>query len=83
VIDFGAVGVGDPAADLIVAWNLLPAAVRGTFREVVGAYEAEWARGRGRALSIAVIALPYYWVTNPPVAENSRHVIREILAEAG
>ncbi|WP_051858169.1 aminoglycoside phosphotransferase family protein [Streptomyces cellulosae] len=83
VIDFATVGVGDPAVDLIAAWNLLPAHARGTFRDAVGADEAEWARGRGWALSIAVIALPYYWDTNPPVAENSRHVIGEILAEAG
>ncbi|GGX34299.1 phosphotransferase [Streptomyces lomondensis] len=81
VIDFGTVGVGDPAVDLISAWCVLPAEVRGVFREAVGAGEAEWARGRGWALSIAVIALPYYWETNPPVAENSRHVIAEILAE--
>ncbi|GGS57345.1 phosphotransferase [Streptomyces violaceus] len=81
VIDFGTVGVGDPAVDLISAWCVLPAGVRGIFREAVGAGEAEWARGRGWALSIAVIALPYYWDTNPPVAENSRHVISEILAE--
>lgn len=81
VIDFGTVGVGDPAVDLISAWCLLPAEVRDTFREAVGADEAEWARGRGWALSIAVIALPYYWDTNPPVAENSRLAIGEILAE--
>ena len=61
LIDFGTVGVGDPAVDLISAWCLLPAEVRGIFREAVGADEAEWARGRGWALSIAVIALPYYW----------------------
>ncbi|WP_330455918.1 aminoglycoside phosphotransferase family protein [Streptomyces sp. NBC_00820] len=82
VIDFGCAGVGDPAVDLIVAWNLLPAGVRGVFREAVGADDAEWARGRGWALSIALIALPYYWHTNPALAENSRHVITEILAEA-
>ncbi|MFH0173655.1 aminoglycoside phosphotransferase family protein [Streptomyces cacaoi] len=82
VIDFGCVGVGDPAVDLIVAWNLLPASARGTFREAVGADDAEWARGRGWALSISLIQLPYYWETNPPLAENSRHVINEILAEA-
>ncbi|PNG19546.1 aminoglycoside phosphotransferase family protein [Streptomyces cahuitamycinicus] len=82
VIDFGTVGVGDPAVDLIGAWCLLPAAARGVFREAVGAGEAEWVRGRGLALSIAVIALPYYWETNPPVAENSRYVIEEILTEA-
>ncbi|MFD9389970.1 aminoglycoside phosphotransferase family protein [Streptomyces sp. NPDC060000] len=81
VIDFGSVGVGDPAVDLIVAWNLLPAPARGTFREAVGADDAEWARGRGWALSISLIQLPYYWETNPPLAENSRHVIKEILAE--
>jgi aminoglycoside phosphotransferase (APT) family kinase protein len=81
VIDYGTVGVGDPAVDLIGAWCVLPSEARGVFREAVGADEAEWARGRGWALSIAVIALPYYWETNPPVAENSRHVIREILAE--
>ncbi|WP_461086126.1 aminoglycoside phosphotransferase family protein [Streptomyces deserti] len=83
VIDFGCVGVGDPAVDLIVAWNLLPAEVRGLFREAVGADDAEWARGRGWALSISLIQLPYYWDTNPALAENSRHVIGEILAEAG
>ncbi|MFI5819791.1 aminoglycoside phosphotransferase family protein [Streptomyces rishiriensis] len=82
VIDFGCVGVGDPAVDLIVAWNLLPASARGAFREAVGADDAEWARGRGWALSISLIQLPYYWETNPPLAENSRHVIGEILAEA-
>ncbi|MGV4886094.1 aminoglycoside phosphotransferase family protein [Streptomyces viridosporus] len=83
VIDFGSVGVGDPAVDLIVAWNLLPAEARGAFRAAVGADEAQWARGRGWALSIALIALPYYWDTNPPLAANSRHVIKEILAERG
>ncbi len=82
VIDYGTVGVGDPAVDLIAAWCLLPVEARGVFREAIGVDEAEWARGRGWALSIAVIALPYYWETNPPVAANSRHVIREILAEA-
>ncbi|AKJ15062.1 phosphotransferase [Streptomyces incarnatus] len=83
VIDFGCAGVGDPAVDLIVAWNLLPASVRDAFRKAVGADEAQWARGRGWALSISLIQLPYYWDTNPALAENSRHVIAEILAEAG
>jgi aminoglycoside phosphotransferase (APT) family kinase protein len=29
----------------------------------------------------AVIALPYYWDTNPAMAANARHVIREVLAD--
>ncbi|MFJ5263151.1 aminoglycoside phosphotransferase family protein [Streptomyces sp. NPDC088387] len=81
VLDFGVAGVGDPAVDLVVAWNLLPASVRDGFREAVGAGDEEWARARGWALSISLIQLPYYWDTNPALAENSRHVIAEILAE--
>lgn len=81
VIDFDCAGVGDPAVDLIIAWNLLPAEVRGAFREAVAADEAQWARGRGWALSISLIQLPYYWNTNPALATNSRHVLKEILAE--
>ncbi|MEU6241611.1 aminoglycoside phosphotransferase family protein [Streptomyces sp. NPDC047024] len=81
VIDFGCAGVGDPAVDLIVAWNLLPAPARETFREAVGADDAEWARGRGWALSIALVQLPYYWHTNPVLAANARHTVTEILRE--
>ena len=81
VIDFGALGVGDPACDLIPAWNLLPAAVRSDFRAALGVDDATWARGRGWALSIALIQLPYYHRTNPVLAENSRHLIAEVLAE--
>ncbi|MFF9283218.1 aminoglycoside phosphotransferase family protein [Streptomyces griseosporeus] len=83
VIDFGTAGTGDPAVDLIAAWYLLPAPARPAFRKAVGCDDAEWARGRGWALSIALVALPYYWQTNPPVAATSRHVIAEILADAG
>ncbi|GAA4182835.1 aminoglycoside phosphotransferase family protein [Streptosporangium oxazolinicum] len=81
VIDFGTAGVGDPACDLIVAWNLLPAGVRDDFREALRVDDATWARGRGRALSIALIALPYYRDTNPVFAANARHVIHEVLAD--
>ncbi|WP_433242675.1 aminoglycoside phosphotransferase family protein [Streptosporangium sp. CA-135522] len=81
VIDFGTAGVGDPACDLIVAWNLLPAGVRDDFRTALQVDDATWARGRGRALSIALIALPYYKDTNPVFAANARHVIHEVLAD--
>ncbi|NRQ33244.1 aminoglycoside phosphotransferase family protein [Nonomuraea sp. NN258] len=83
VIDFGAAGVGDPSVDLFPAWNLLPAAARDAFREGVGADDDEWARGRGWALSIALIQLPYYRETNPRLAASARHVIREVLADRG
>jgi aminoglycoside phosphotransferase (APT) family kinase protein len=81
VIDWGAAGVGDPTVDLIVAWNLLPASARRTFRDRLAVDDDTWRRGRGWALSISIIQLPYYQHTNPVLAANSRHVISEILAE--
>jgi aminoglycoside phosphotransferase (APT) family kinase protein len=81
VIDFGGLGVGDPACDLIVAWNLFFGASREAFREAVAVDPDTWARGRGWALSVALIQLPYYLHTNPPVAANARQVIDEVLGE--
>ncbi|WP_240796156.1 aminoglycoside phosphotransferase family protein [Streptomyces sp. RFCAC02] len=81
VIDFGGVGAGDPTVDLSVAWSLLPAASRGVFRAGLGADDATWARGRGRALSIALIQLPYYRDRNPALAATARHVIAEVVAD--
>jgi aminoglycoside phosphotransferase (APT) family kinase protein len=81
VIDFGAFGVGDPTVDLVVAWNLLPAAARPILRAALDVDESTWARGRGWALSIAAIQLPYYLDTNPVLAANSRHVLDQIVAD--
>jgi aminoglycoside phosphotransferase (APT) family kinase protein len=81
VIDFGALGIGDPAVDLIVAWNLLPADVRHIFRRALNVDDDTWARGRGWALTIALIQLPYYQKRNPTLAASARYVINEILRE--
>ncbi|WP_424892823.1 aminoglycoside phosphotransferase family protein [Streptomyces sp. XH2] len=81
VLDFGCAGAGDPACDLFPAWNLLPPGAREAFREALGVDDATWARGRGRTLSQALIALPYYRSTNPAMARNARHVIRAVLDE--
>jgi aminoglycoside phosphotransferase (APT) family kinase protein len=82
VIDFGGVGIGDPTVDLTVAWNLLSAQARDEFRAALEVDDETWQRGRGWALSIALIQLPYYQHTNPVLAENSRHVISEVLSES-
>jgi aminoglycoside phosphotransferase (APT) family kinase protein len=55
VIDFGTCGVGDPACDLAVAWTLLSADSRPTFRDRLSVDEDSWARGRGWALWKALI----------------------------
>ncbi|MFE2437972.1 aminoglycoside phosphotransferase family protein [Streptomyces sp. NPDC059409] len=83
VIDFGCMGVGDPACDLFPAWNLLPAGAREVFREALGVDGATWRRGRGRTLPPAIIAAPNYRITTPARAANARHVIRAVLSESG
>jgi aminoglycoside phosphotransferase (APT) family kinase protein len=57
VIDFGGLGVGDPACDLMIAWNLLDIKSREEFRLALGVDDATWARGRGHALSQALIPI--------------------------
>ena len=81
VIDFGGLGVGDPACDLIVAWNLFSAESRDVFRAALSVDAATWARGRGWALSIGLIALPYYLNISPMMVRYAQHTIAEVLAE--
>jgi aminoglycoside phosphotransferase (APT) family kinase protein len=81
VIDFGGLGVGDPACDLIVAWNLFSGESREAFRTKLAVDDATWRRGRGWALSIGLIALPYYLHTSPSMVDYARHTISEVLAE--
>ena len=81
VIDFGGLGVGDPACDVMAAWVFLSAENRAMFRAVLQVDDATWARGRGWALSFGLIALPYYQTTNPVLAAIARRAINEALAD--
>jgi aminoglycoside phosphotransferase (APT) family kinase protein len=66
VIDWGEMGVGDPACDVMVAWKLHSPAARDAFREALPTDEATWERARGWVLSQAVAALAYYTPENNP-----------------
>ena len=79
VIDFGGLGVGDPACDVMAAWVFLSAENRTLFREVLQVDDETWDRGRGWALSFGLIALPYYQTTNPVLAVIARRAINEAL----
>jgi aminoglycoside phosphotransferase (APT) family kinase protein len=81
VIDFGCLGVGDPACDVIAAWNLFTAESRDVFRTELGVDDGTWARGRGWALGIALVALPYYLETSPVIVRSSLRTISEVLAD--
>jgi aminoglycoside phosphotransferase (APT) family kinase protein len=81
VVDWGGVGVGDPACDAAPAWTYLPATSRAVFRESLEVDDATWARGRGWALFFGLVALPYYVDTNPVLAGIARSAIEAVLAD--
>lgn len=81
VIDFGALGVGDPAPDLTPAWTLFDSGARETYRHALGCDDDEWRRGRGWALAPALGGLGYYWDTFPLYRDLAQHTIRAVSAE--
>ncbi|GAA3340357.1 hypothetical protein GCM10020358_27660 [Amorphoplanes nipponensis] len=76
VIDFGTCGVGDPACDLVIAWNTLAGAERAVFRDAVGLDRQTWQRARGWALWKALIML-----AEPGADPAWRHVVDQVLAD--
>jgi aminoglycoside phosphotransferase (APT) family kinase protein len=81
VIDFGAAGIGDPAADVIAAWSVFGRTGRAAFRAALGVDDGTWDRARGFALHQAVLIIPYYAKTNPAFAASAKRTVEEILAE--
>jgi aminoglycoside phosphotransferase (APT) family kinase protein len=81
VIDFGCLNVGDPACDLQPAWNVFAGESRTRYRAELQADDASWLRGRGWALFQAVVALPYYWDTNPGMIRQAAHALAQVLAD--
>ncbi len=80
VIDFGCLGVGDPACDVMVAWKVLSADTRDSFRTALSVDEATWARARGWVLSQALIALSYYTLeTNALLVRAAQRWLAEIV----
>ena len=66
VIDWGSMGTGDPACDVMVAWKLHSAPARDAFRATLRIDDATWERARGWVISQAAMALAYYTPRNNP-----------------
>lgn len=81
VIDFGMLGVGDPACDLVIAWTLFDDPARLTFRTTLGLDEATWMRARGWALWEALITLLPDREASADASRAARRALREILAD--
>lgn len=80
VIDFGGLGRGDPARDLMMAFTLLEGRARHAFREALAVDEATWARGRGRSLIGGVLAYRAYAATNPWVKAQTTRQLTAVLS---
>jgi aminoglycoside phosphotransferase (APT) family kinase protein len=84
VIDWGSMGVGDPACDVMVAWKLHSPAARDAFRKALPTDGATWERARGWAVSQAVAALAYYTPeNNPSLYAEAETWLALVLSESG
>lgn len=80
VIDWGTCGVGDPAIDTIVAWNLFPPDARDAYRDALRVSAAEWERGKGWVIT-GLFGILSYHETNPVLAADKRRAIDAVLAD--
>jgi aminoglycoside phosphotransferase (APT) family kinase protein len=82
IIDFGLLGVGDPACDLMVAWTYLSADARQVFRDALTVDDPTWARGRGWALHLGLMAAAVS-ADNPVLGNIGRGAISAVLSDSG
>ena len=82
VLDFGALAVGDPAADVMVAWKMFGADDRAGFRRRLDIDDATWLRARGWVLSQALLILSYYTLeTNRILVLEARRWMDAVLGD--
>lgn len=79
VIDWGGLGVGDPAIDLMIGWTLFDGPARAVFRTAMAPDPDAWSRGRAVAFAKAVTAIPQYRRTNPGYYTVMRMTLQRIL----
>ena len=80
VIDFSCFGLGDPANDLDVAWDLFSGRSRDRFRTALDADDATWRRARGWAIK-SVYGIPYYERTNPGIVARARRRLGNVIED--
>lgn len=81
VLDFGGVGVGDPAFDIIPAWSVFNRPGRAAFRAALDVDAETWQRARAYALHQALLIIPYYVATNPEFVVLARRTVGEVLSD--
>lgn len=79
VIDFGCLGVGDPACDIVIAWKFFQAQERQIFLHMLPLDTNTWNRGRAWALWKALIIKAGLVTSNPIENQQASHTIQEVL----
>jgi aminoglycoside phosphotransferase (APT) family kinase protein len=80
VLDWGGLGLGDPAVDVMVAWKLVAREERDRFRALLDVDDATWLRAQGWVVSQALIALGYYTPeTNPALFAEATRWLMEVM----
>ncbi|MGE3319479.1 MAG: aminoglycoside phosphotransferase family protein [Candidatus Berkiella sp.] len=81
VIDFGQLGVGDPACDLAIAWTFFKGESREIFCKKLSLDADTWARGRAWTLWKALIVAAGITDSNAAEATEPMRIIDEIIAD--
>ncbi|HYY07847.1 MAG TPA: aminoglycoside phosphotransferase family protein [Actinomycetota bacterium] len=82
VLDWASAGVGDPAAEVMVAWKMFEPVGRERFLAELDVDEATWQRARGWVLSQAVMILSYYtFETNAVLLLEAERWLSELFAD--
>lgn len=81
IIDFGGLGIGDPACDLAITWTLFQGRSREVFRTMLPLDASTWVRGRAWTLWKVLIIAAGLPGTNIAEVTQSWHVIDEVLTD--
>lgn len=80
VLDWGGLGAGDPALDLIPAWTVLDPVGALAFREELEVDETSWLRARGFALEQAIGGVIYYRPRRHPLGDVMQRTLDRLLS---
>ena len=78
IIDFGGMGLGDPACDLVIAWTFLKGKARHIFIKEMQLDEETWLRAKAWALWKATFELCQVKDQNIPEREVQKRIIKEV-----
>jgi aminoglycoside phosphotransferase (APT) family kinase protein len=79
IIDFGGMGLGDPACDLVIAWTLLKNKSRDIFIQAMSLDEDTWLRAKAWVLWKATFELCQITDRNSPEASVHKRIIEDVL----